>query len=803
MARFPQTGTVAKSYLPSMSETNPMRFSWDATHYTPASLGNGTAQLSFRAGFVTYNGRRSPQVTGELFYVDSVPPEIELTGDNPQHIMINTNYTELGALITDNLDPDIESKLEIDASEVDTSIAGTYTVTYSATDHAGNSAKTNTRTVIVETPPPITAEIEYSPSTTTNGNVTATLKPSEAVTVTNNGGSPTYTFSENGYFTFEFKNAAGNTGAAIAVVDWIDKTPPSATVSYSTTRPTNGDVVATITPSEPVTVTNTENGDLSHTFTQNGSFTFEFEDEAGNKGSVTATVSNIDKSLPTGTIGYDVTNFTNQNVTATLTVAPTIKILNNGGSNTHVFTENGSFEFEIQNVLGTKSTVAASVDWIDKEAPVLTLNGSESIELSCVETYEEKGAAVTDDQDGKIQKKLTIISTVREKIPGTYTVTYSVIDHAGNTAEKVRTVTVSHSLMQVSESAASCTKDGTAAHWACSECGKLFEDEQGATETTLEKLQLPQKGHTPGPKADCTHDQTCTVCGAVLAEKLGHDYKDTVTPPTCTEKGYTTHTCTRCGDSYTDHETAAKGHTPGEWQVVTPATAAQAGLKRKECTECHVVLETEVIPKKQPTIPSNPSRPSLEPDPEPEPSWENPFVDVAEQDWYYSAVRYASENGLFSGTSNTTFSPNDDMTRGMLATVIYRLANEPETAAEDLFHDVADGKYYTKAITWTARNGIVAGYGNNCFGPEDPVTREQLATILWRYAGCPTPTGKLDSFRDGRAASMYAIPALSWMVGEKLIVGKGSGILDPTGTATRAEVAAILSRSIKKGFPKQ
>ena len=171
------------------------------------------------------------------------------------------------AVVTDNLDPDIKAgkldgKLEIDASQVNTAKCGTYTVTYTATDHAGNET-TVEREVIVQ-----------------------------------------------------------------------DTTAPTATVSYSTTQPTNGDVVAAITPSESVTVTNTENGSLSYTFTENGSFTFEFEDEAGNKGTAVATVSNIDKSLPTGTISYDITGPTNQDVTATLTVPSGTTILNNGGSNT-------------------------------------------------------------------------------------------------------------------------------------------------------------------------------------------------------------------------------------------------------------------------------------------------------------------------------------------------------------------------------------------------------------------------------------------------------------------------------------
>jgi len=174
--------------------------------------------------------------------------------------------------------------------------------------------------------------------------------------------------------------------------------------------------------------------------------------------------------------------------------------------------------------------------------------------------------------------------------------------------------------------------------------------------------------------------------------------------------------------------------------------------------------------------------------------WENPFTDIKENDWYYNAVEFAVQNGLFRGTGDNKFTPNGDMTRGMLATVLYRLAKEPGTSAGNLFNDVEDGKYYTEAIAWAAENNIVAGYGGSLFGPENPITREQLATILWRYAGSPKSSGKLDGFTDGNKISGYAAPALQWAVEQKIVNGKGNGILDPQGKATRAEVASMLMR---------
>lgn len=174
------------------------------------------------------------------------------------------------------------------------------------------------------------------------------------------------------------------------------------------------------------------------------------------------------------------------------------------------------------------------------------------------------------------------------------------------------------------------------------------------------------------------------------------------------------------------------------------------------------------------------------------------FADVKSNAWYYGAVKYAVDHGLFYGTSENIFTPNGDMTRGMFATVLYRLAEEPGTADEDLFGDVADGKYYSEAIAWAAENNMIAGHGNGEFGPDDPITREQLAAMLWRYAGNPVASGTLDSFTDGGKASGYALEALRWAVGEGILAGKGNGVLDPKGQATRAEVATMLMRYCEK-----
>ena len=177
-----------------------------------------------------------------------------------------------------------------------------------------------------------------------------------------------------------------------------------------------------------------------------------------------------------------------------------------------------------------------------------------------------------------------------------------------------------------------------------------------------------------------------------------------------------------------------------------------------------------------------------------------PFTDVREADWFYDDVVYAYENGLFSGTSDTTFSPNASMTRAMLVTVLYRLEGQPTVSGRSGFSDVKLNSYYEDAVTWAADNGIVNGTGATTFSPNTNVTREQMAAILYRYAQYKqygtTASAGLNGFSDAAKVSAYAKAPLSWAVAEKLVNGS-EGRLLPTGNATRAQVAAILHRFVE------
>ena len=180
----------------------------------------------------------------------------------------------------------------------------------------------------------------------------------------------------------------------------------------------------------------------------------------------------------------------------------------------------------------------------------------------------------------------------------------------------------------------------------------------------------------------------------------------------------------------------------------------------------------------------------------------NPFTDVSEKDWFYGDVMFVYENGLMLGTSKTLFSPHGTATRGMMATILWRMDGSPAPKGKNSFTDVEAGKWYADAITWTAENGIFAGYGKDKFGPDDPITREQLAAIFYRYADYKgydlTVKGNLDKFKDADKITDYAKTAMQWAVGSGLMKGKSGNLLDPQGTATRAEIAAMLHRFIEK-----
>ncbi|MCF7834899.1 LamG domain-containing protein [Candidatus Gracilibacteria bacterium] len=285
-----------------------------------------------------------------------------------------------------------------------------------------------------------TAQIEYSITGLTNQDVIATLTgfSKTGVTITNNGGSNTYTFTGNGSFTFTFQDLAGNTGEATATVTWIDKTKPSGDIYYSQTGLTNQNVIVTLTgfSKTGITITN-NNGSPDYTFTGNGLFTFTFQDLVGNTGEATATVTWIDKISPTASISYSPDTYTTQDVIATLTgfSKTGITITNNNGSPNYTFTGNGSFTFEFQDIVGNTGETIATVTWIDKTKPTgdihYSTTGSTTQDVIATLTgFSETGVTITNNGGSDIYT-----------FTGNGSFTFEFQDLAGNTGETTATVT--------------------------------------------------------------------------------------------------------------------------------------------------------------------------------------------------------------------------------------------------------------------------------------------------------------------------------------------------------------------------
>ena len=175
------------------------------------------------------------------------------------------------------------------------------------------------------------------------------------------------------------------------------------------------------------------------------------------------------------------------------------------------------------------------------------------------------------------------------------------------------------------------------------------------------------------------------------------------------------------------------------------------------------------------------------------------FSDVAEDNWYFDAVKFVVNNGLFNGVSDKSFEPQTNMTRGMLVTVLYRMEAEPDiNDITSSFSDVVIDSWYDDAVNWASANGVVNGYENSKFGPNDYITREQIVAILYRYSELKgydiTATGDISAYSDSGDIHDYALTPIKWALGNGLLSGRGNGVLAPSGNATRAEVATIIMR---------
>ena len=338
-----------------------------------------------------------------------------------------------------------------------------------------------------------------------------------------------------------------------------------------------------------------------------------------------------------------------------------------------------------------------------------------------------------------------------------------------------------------------------------------------------------------------------------------HQYTNTTISSTCTEEGYTVHNCNICDYQYIDNYTEKVAHNwDNNFKIMKHPSCLQSGEKAQYCLDCgekntstlitisptynledgcEIILDNQTF-----DFTGNEIKPHLkimESNSKQEVQSDNyrvdymnnknigvgtiivrgigkfsgslektfdiinslPFSDVNTKSWYFGTVYEVYKNSLMTGTTSTTFSPDSPMTRGMVATVLYRMAGAPNVAYKNIFDDVNKSDYYAQAITWAYNNKIISGYSKGKFGPNDNVTREQMAVMLCNYArfkGQKVDSVKdLSGFRDYKSITSYAVPSMRWVVEKGIMNGTEDKRLNPTTNATRAECAKMLLQTFK------
>lgn len=243
----------------------------------------------------------------------------------------------------------------------------------------------------------------------------------------------------------------------------------------------------------------------------------------------------------------------------------------------------------------------------------------------------------------------------------------------------------------------------------------------------------------------------------------------------CTDEGEEARTCEVCGLVET-RGIPAHGHEIGGWVVITPATCTTKGVEGRFCAYCDLVLTRELDVLTECAM--------------------EKFEDVIASEWYHDYVDFVLNAGIMNGVSETAFDPNGTVTRAMAVTVLYRAAGCPEVAEAATFEDVAADAWYADAVAWAQAEGIALGTSETTFEPEALVTREQIATFLWRANGSPVVEAEL-TFEDAAEISGYAVEAMKWAASEGIFEGDGDNMVRPFDTAIRVELAAIITRVVR------
>lgn len=292
----------------------------------------------------------------------------------------------------------------------------------------------------------------------------------------------------------------------------------------------------------------------------------------------------------------------------------------------------------------------------------------------------------------------------------------------------------------------------------------------------------------------------CSVIGtasAACVDESEHcwDVGEVVTIPTCTRDGIIVYACTNEGcDEKRTEVIAASGHQLGETVVVRDATCTQSGLLAAKCLNagCSYTVEREIEKMEHIYVDGICACGSQKP---------VPFTDVAGH-WGEKAIQYVYYRNIMNGVHTTRFAPDETLTRGMVVTVLYNMEGKPTVSETSPFYDVEENIWYSKPVIWAEKNGIVCGMGNGIFAPDQFITREQMATIMCRYAafkGEDTSADvSLSAYSDAGKISDWAVSGMKWAVKNSVMSGKGYGIMDPLGTATRAECAKIIYNFLEK-----
>lgn len=387
----------------------------------------------------------------------------------------------------------------------------------------------------------------------------------------------------------------------------------------------------------------------------------------------------------------------------------------------------------------------------------------------------------------------------------------------GNSYVDSYTQAADHSYTSEVTKQPTCTEEGVRT-FTCTNCGKSYTESIPMIAHSYEEVKTDP---------DCTHmgytTYTCSVCGdsykADFVDATGHDCEATVVAPTCegygytenhckhcdytyiseirqplghddkltgakeatcTEPGYTGDmVCTRCGEVHSKgEEIPALGHDYGDWTTVKEADCFHTGLEERKCGRCGEIEQHETTAE---TCPSE------------------AYTDLDRNGWYHEYVDWVLKNGVMNGVGGGLFEPNGETTRAMLVMVLYRMAGAPDMAGrESSFTDVSADSWYGAAVIWASENGIVNGVGGGLFDPDASLTREQMAMMLYRFAGyLGSNTEKradLSAYGDADAVSAFAQDAMAWAVAEGLVNGRSAAELAPKAGATRAELATILFR---------